>query len=206
MRAEHQTKGRGRQGRGWEAPTGNLSASTLIRLHAGEPSAPTLALVAAIALAETIEAFAGKPTIKWPNDIVIDNAKLSGILLERIDDAVVIGFGINLAHHPNLVDRPTTSLAAAVGHSPDPDAFLVVLAEVLERWIGRWRNAGVGPVRAAWLKRAHPIGAALSLHLPDGEMMTGLFDGLDESGALRLRLADGSCHVIHAADVFLIRD
>jgi BirA family biotin operon repressor/biotin-[acetyl-CoA-carboxylase] ligase len=211
LRAERQTAGRGRQGRAWQSPPGNLLTSTLVRLHAGEPPAPTLALVAAVALAETVEAFAGlAPIIKWPNDLLFPTAtgaaKLSGILLERAGDAVVVGFGVNLAHHPEGLDRPATSLAAATGFAPDPDAVLAVLADAFARWLYRWRAEGLGPIRARWLERAHPAGTALSVHLPDGSRLEGLFDGLDEGGALKLRLADGSAHVIHAADVFLIQD
>ena len=201
MRAAAQTAGRGRQGRDWVSPPGNLYASTLVRLRAGDPPAPTLALVAAVALQEAVAIFGGDAVIKWPNDLLIDGAKLSGILLERHGDAIVVGFGVNLAHHPADID-----LAAATGAAPDPDTLLRVLAESLARWIGRWRSAGLAPVRARWLDRAHPSGTALAARLPDGATIAGLFDGLDEAGALRLRLADGRAHVIHAADIFLIAD
>jgi BirA family transcriptional regulator, biotin operon repressor / biotin---[acetyl-CoA-carboxylase] ligase len=201
LRAERQTGGRGRQGRGWHSPAGNLHASTLVRLRQTDPPAPTLALVAAVALHETAAAHAPLAAImiKWPNDLLVSDAKLAGILLERFEDAVVIGFGANLACHPEDLDRPATDLATLAGAAPEPAAFLEMLAERFGRWLDRWRAEGVGPVRDRWLKVAHPIGTALST--PQGE---GLFDGLDESGALRLRLADGSTRVIHAGDVFLI--
>jgi BirA family biotin operon repressor/biotin-[acetyl-CoA-carboxylase] ligase len=206
LRAEMQSAGRGRQGRGWVSPPGNLYASTLVRLRPGDPPAPTLALVAAVALQEAVATFGEKALIKWPNDLLIGGAKLSGILLERHDDEVVIGFGVNLAHHPADIDRPATSLAAATGAAPHPDVFLPVLTESLARWLGRWRGEGLAPIRTRWLACAHPPGSALAAHLPDGETIHGLFDGLDEAGALRLRLADGRVHVIHAADIFLIAD
>lgn len=206
LRAERQTAGRGRQGRDWVSPPGNLYASTLVRLHPSDPPAPSLALVAAVALAETVEAFGAAPQIKWPNDLLIDGAKLSGILLERAGDAVVVGLGANLAHHPEGIDRPATSLAAILGHAPDADTFLAALADSFARWLYRWRAEGLAPVRARWIEKAHPVGFALTARLPDGTTLEGLFDGLDDMGALRLRLADGQVHVIHAADVFLIRD
>ena len=207
LRAERQTAGRGRQGRVWQSPNGNLFASTLVWIRAGDPPAPTLALVAAVALAEVVEVFAGvQPTIKWPNDLLLGGAKLSGILLERAGDAVVVGFGVNLAYYPTEIDRAATSLAEATGTAPDPDAFLVALAEAFARWLQCWRGVGLAPVRARWLLGAHPVGSALTARLPDGSQFDGLFDGLDESCALKLRLADGTAHVIHAADVFLIQD
>ena len=174
-------------------------------MRSDDPPAATLALVAAVALHEAVSAFAqGQPvTIKWPNDLLASGAKLSGILLERVDDAVVIGFGVNLAHYPEGLDRPVTSLASLIGGSPDPDVFAETLAECFARWLGRWRREGLAPIRARWLLAAHPIGTALSAEA-GGTRVEGLFDGLDEAGALRLRLADGTVHVMHAGDVFLI--
>lgn len=199
LRAERQTGGRGRQGRAWQSPPGNLYASTLVRLTPGDPPAPTLALVAAVALHEAVSLHAGCVQVKWPNDLIVHGAKLAGILLERHDDAVVIGFGVNLAHRPDLPDRPATGIAALAGAAPDPARFAETLAEIFARWLLRWRGEGVAPVRKAWLAAAHPVGTALATS--EGE---GLFDGLDEAGALRLRLPDGTARVIHAGDVFLL--
>ncbi len=235
LRADRQTSGRGRQGRAWESPLGNLYASTLVRMRASDPQAATLALVAAVALDEAVRAFApnlsqpvvssevekrelgtrgrfstsletnGKKmlSIKWPNDLLIDGAKLTGILLERSGDAVVIGMGVNLAHHPEALDRPTTSLAAH-GVTVEPAPFHETLAEMFARWLARWRGEGLAPVRARWIERAHPKGTALSARTGDGAVIDGLFDGLDDNGALILRLAGGGRHVMHAGDVFLI--
>jgi BirA family transcriptional regulator, biotin operon repressor / biotin---[acetyl-CoA-carboxylase] ligase len=231
LRAERQTNGKGRQGRAWDSPPGNLYASTLVRLRPPDPPAATLALVAAVALEEAVRVFLaprhpgeswGLPAtqrtseakdpsfrwgdglrIKWPNDLLIDGAKLSGILLERAGEAVVIGIGVNLAHHPDLPDRPTTSLAAQ-GAPVDPATFLDVLAEAFARWLARWRQEGLDPVRNRWLDSAHPVGTALATHLPDGSRVDGLFEGLDAEGALILREAGGNRRIIHAGDVFLL--
>jgi BirA family biotin operon repressor/biotin-[acetyl-CoA-carboxylase] ligase len=141
--------------------------------------------------------------IKWPNDLLLDGAKLSGILLERSGDAVIVGIGVNLAHHPTDTDRRATSLAEH-GVAPDPADFAETLAEAFARWLGIWRGQGLGAIRARWLERAHPIGTALTARLADGQAIDGLFAGLDSDGALILRLADGSARVIHAGDIFLI--
>jgi len=199
LRAEVQTGGKGRQGRAWMSPPGNLYASTLVRLRPGDPPAPTLALASAVALHEAVSIYTPAVRIKWPNDLLADGAKLAGILLERSGDAVVIGFGVNLAHHPKGLERPVTSLHRLTGAAPEPGTFVELLAETFARWLGRWRGEGVGPIRRAWLADAHPIGTALST--TEGE---GLFDGLDEDGALRLRLPEGTIRTIHAGDVFLI--
>src|SRR3954463_8944234 len=97
LRAGRQTGGRGRQGRAWDSPAGNLHASTLVRLRPEDPPAPSLALAAAIALHEAAAAFAPQAelVVKWPNDLLAGGDKLAGILLEREGDAVVIGFGVN---------------------------------------------------------------------------------------------------------------
>lgn len=195
LRAERQTGGKGRQGRSWQSPPGNLYASTFVRVDPKHPPPPSLALVAAVALHEAVSRFTPRARIKWPNDIVINRAKLAGILLERQGDAVVIGFGVNLAHHPEDLDRPAASLGARVA----PDVLLRRLAACFEAWLERWREEGLAPVRQAWLAAAHPLGTPLASGGTEG-----VFDGLDDTGALRLRLADGSVRVVHAGDVFMI--
>ena len=204
--ADTQTAGRGRMGRAWQSQAGNLYATGLVRLRADDPDAATLALVAAVALYDTVALWvdAAKLRLKWPNDLLSDGAKLSGILLERAGDAVVIGIGVNLAHHPETLDRPVTSLAAVGGMSPEPGIFLETLAETFARWLASWRGDGLAMMRTAWLTRAHVVGTALTANLPDGQRIDGLFDGLTEDCALQLRLADGAVRVIHAGDVFLI--
>ncbi len=202
LRAERQTSGKGRQGRAWDSPAGNLYISTLVRVRPGEPSPATLALVAAVALEEAVSLFGVQPMLKWPNDLLVDGAKLSGILLERVEDAVIIGFGVNLAQHPVDLDRPATSIAVHAP-APEPQVFAEALAEIFARWLSRWRD-GIAPVRDRWLARAHPLDTALTARLADGTSMEGLFGGLDAQGALILRLADGTTRVIHAGDVFLL--
>lgn len=201
LRAERQTAGRGRLGRDWADGQGNLFASTIVRLRPHDPAAHTLTLVAAVALAEAVAAFApAMVAIKWPNDLMVGDAKLSGILLERSGDAVVIGFGVNLASHPDLPDRPTTSLAAQ-GAKVAPDALLAGLAERFAEWLAVWRQGDLSVVRTAWEERAHPVGTPLRVRLPDGGERSGRFGGLDADGALRLIGDDGRTTAVHAGDV-----
>lgn len=206
LRAEVQTGGRGRLGRAWGSPFGNLHASTVVRHGPGDPPAPTLALVAAVALHQLLAAYTGSDRlrVKWPNDLLLGGAKLSGILLEKAGDAVVIGFGVNLAAHPAGLEQAVTSLPAAGIAAPDAGAFVHDLAEAFGHWLSRWRSEGLAPVRARWLTIAHPPGTPLVARGRDGVGVEGLFDGLEPDGALRLRLADGSRHVMHAGDVFML--
>ncbi|WP_299646402.1 biotin--[acetyl-CoA-carboxylase] ligase [Sphingomonas bacterium] len=205
LRAEQQTAGRGRQGRTWVSPPGNLYASTVVRLRDVDLAAATLGFVAAVALEDVVSMLIRRDglMLKWPNDLLIDGAKLSGILLERAEDAVVIGFGVNLAHHPALPDRLTTSLAAQ-GCAVAPAAFVAQLAERLTTWLARWREGSFDSIRGRWLERAHPPGTPLRASLPDGSTVNGSFEDLDAHGALILRLASGERRVIHAGDVFLV--
>ena len=198
--AGRQTAGRGRKGRGWASPPGNLFASGLVSLRPGDPSAPTLALVAAVALADAL-AVSGS-TLKWPNDLLVGKAKLAGILLERQGNQVVVGIGVNLVRHPDLPERPTTSLAA-LGIVRSIETVIAAIIAALDHWLAVWRT-DLAVIRTAWLTRAHPPGTPLSAAAPDGSRTDGRFDGLTEDCALRLALADGSVRVIHAGDVFLI--
>lgn len=175
-----------------------------MRVRPGDPPPASLALVCAVALADTIAGL-GCPTvqIKWPNDLLLDGAKLSGILLERSGDAIVAGFGVNLASHPSIEGRQTASLAGRLWIQASGQLHEHLVAD-FARWLAIWRTAGLAPVIARWQEQAHPIGTELLARLSDGTAVPGAYDGLTPDGALRLRLADGTCRVIHAADVFLV--
>jgi BirA family biotin operon repressor/biotin-[acetyl-CoA-carboxylase] ligase len=201
--ADRQTAGRGRLGRAWGDGLGNFMGSTVVQLRAGDPLAATLALVAGVALAKTIRALA--PAIdfqlKWPNDVLADGAKCSGILLERSGDSVVIGVGVNLVSAPDLPDRATASLAdkgAVIERDRFADALAVAMADAL--W--SWRQEGVESIVRAWLPLGHPVGTPL--HVSE-QALDGYFDGLAPDGALRLRGADGEVMLVHAGDVELRR-
>ncbi|WCT72288.1 biotin--[acetyl-CoA-carboxylase] ligase [Sphingomonas naphthae] len=206
LSAARQTGGRGRSGRPWVSPPGNLYASGLVRLRPGDPAPASLALVAAVALEEVLRALLppdAAPMIKWPNDLLVDGAKIAGILLERRGEAVIVGIGVNLAHHPHDLDRAVTSVAALGGAVAAATDALAMLADAFARQVGVWRGQGLEAVRRAWLERAHKPGTALAARA-EGRLIEGLFDGLDADGALRLRLAGGEVVTIHAGDVFLI--
>jgi BirA family transcriptional regulator, biotin operon repressor / biotin---[acetyl-CoA-carboxylase] ligase len=194
-------------GRRWDSEPGNLFASTLVRLRPGDPPPPTLAFVAALAVYDAVQQIAPETAVqlKWPNDLLSrDGAKLTGMLLERADDAVVVGVGLNLVSHPEGLDRPVTDLRTLGARPPHPQAVVEILADAFVIWLGRWRNAGMPVVAQSWQKVAHPVGTAITANLPDGSVEVGLYAGIDDDGALRLRLADGSIRAIHAADVFLL--
>lgn len=206
LRAERQTAGKGRMGRVWEGAAGNLFASTLVRLAPNDPQPASLAFVAAVAVHEVLSDFVGENAIrlKWPNDIMAAHAKLCGMLLERVDDAVVIGIGINIGSAPDVPDRLTTCLRMLGVETVDAATLLDLVADRFAQWLLRWRTYGLEPVVRAWLARAHAPGTLCMAVLPDGERVEGRFETLDDDGAFIMRLADGTQRAIHAGDVFLI--
>jgi BirA family transcriptional regulator, biotin operon repressor / biotin---[acetyl-CoA-carboxylase] ligase len=206
LRAGFQSAGRGRLGRPWSSLPGNLLTSTIIRLRQTDPAAATLAFAVAVAAHISISKLAPWPAfqIKWPNDILTATGeKLCGILLERCADAVVIGIGVNLAHYPLDTGRAVTSIAALGYPVPSAQDFAKTLAADFADVVNRWRQHGAESILVEWQERAHPKGTSLSVHLPNGKFLNGNYIGLAADGALQLRLADGSIHVVHAADVFL---
>lgn len=206
--AERQTAGRGRQGRAWFDGYGNFMGSTAIHLAASDPAAHTLALVASLALYEAILPLLPDPrilAIKWPNDLMLGGAKLSGILLEREGQTVVLGIGVNLAAAPDLPDRRTAALAD-IGSAPDRELFATILAGHFSRELERWRQFGIEPIRSRWLAAAHPVGTPITVHDGSGERLAGEFAGLSPEGSLLLRLEDGTTRAIHAGDVMLAEE
>jgi BirA family biotin operon repressor/biotin-[acetyl-CoA-carboxylase] ligase len=191
--ARRQTAGRGRDGRGWQSPPGNLYLSLLLRPDAPAREAPAWSLLAAVALAEALEE--GLPDtaalrLKWPNDVMLRGRKLAGVLCEsaaRDDgrlDWLVVGLGANLAVAPPLPDRPTACLAELAA-PPAPEKAACRILHAVEAWRERLRADGPGSLIAAWQSRGPEPDAPLTLRTGAGET-TGRYRGLDRDGALLL--------------------
>jgi BirA family biotin operon repressor/biotin-[acetyl-CoA-carboxylase] ligase len=209
--ALEQTQGRGRRGRSWTSPPGNLYVSLLLRPDVGPAEAAQIGFVAAVALAEMLRPLL--PTglevaLKWPNDVLVGRRKVSGILPEALAadeggriEALVLGIGINVASHPDGTAWPATDLAAA-GVRIGLEGLLERLAASLDHWIGTWRRQGFAPVRARWMELALALGEPVELRL-DGRTLSGRFVEIDPEGALVLAPADGSSpQRIRAGEVF----
>jgi BirA family biotin operon repressor/biotin-[acetyl-CoA-carboxylase] ligase len=189
-----QLAGRGRRGRFWVSPPGNLYMSLLLRPERGAAEAAQLGFAAALAVGEAVVELLPPSAVlgyKWPNDVLVDGHKISGILLEsqaagegRLD-WLVIGIGVNLASFPEASEYPATSLVAAGAAPVAVAALLEAVAGRLLFWYERWLEAGFAPLRAAWLARAQGLGQPIRVRLGDGES-EGRFAGLDEEGALLL--------------------
>lgn len=189
-------------GRPWQMPEGNLAMSGLIRPQPGEGNLAELGFVAALALHDVMAGLVdtARLLLKWPNDVLLDGAKLSGILLEREADVLVLGIGVNIVAAPKLPDRETVSLAA-LGLTIGAADFAERMAAAFAARRAQWRLGGFAAIRADWLARAHPIGTPLFASQQEGRV-AGRFAGLDPDGALRLDGEDGRVHVIHAGDVW----
>jgi BirA family biotin operon repressor/biotin-[acetyl-CoA-carboxylase] ligase len=207
--ARQQTAGRGRRGNEWTSLPGNLYATLLLDEPAPPDHAPELSFVAALATYDAIldcaPALRRKLALKWPNDILCGDAKLTGILIEgeSIEGrlVVVVGIGVNCRHHPPPANHPTTDLAAA-GADVSAEGLFTALSGMMLRRLAQWRRGGgFDLIRADWLERATGIGGELRVRLPSGEF-SGRGEGMDERGRLLVRLADGSLRTVTAGDVF----
>ncbi len=200
--ARAQTAGRGRRGRAWVSPRGNLHVSFLIDPGRPLAEAAQLGFVAAVALVEALSALApGLPfACKWPNDVWLGERKLAGMLLETADPLLVLGIGVDVAEAPDPALVAATSLRAA-GVEVGAEEVLTRLSAALAPWLARWRAQGFAPVRAAWLARARGLGRPIEVRLDD-RVQAGVFAGLDEAGALLLELPGGGIQRVLAGDVF----
>lgn len=208
--AREQTRGRGRHGRIWESPPGNLYASVLLRPDCTVGVSAQLSLIAALALAEALDGLAPsgrEPRLKWPNDVMIGPAKVAGFLLEGAAGAgarsawVIVGSGVNLISCPEDAPYPITSLARAGYGALAPLTVLEAYLDRLATWLERWRADGFEPARRAWLTRAFGIGEEVRLRL-DREEVSGRFLDLTAGGALILQQAGRRPRHIAAGELF----
>jgi len=207
--AARQTAGRGRRGRTWESPSGNLAATLMLRPGRPAGECAQLSFVAAVAACDMLRDFAPGTQIwvKWPNDVLADGHKIAGILLESASqggeppDWLAIGIGANLATHPEGTEYPATSLKALGAPVPSADDALLHLAAHFAKWYDSWRGEGFAAVRDAWLARAAGLGTRIRARLATGET-SGVFEGIDDTGALILRESAGRTRAIAAGEVF----
>jgi BirA family biotin operon repressor/biotin-[acetyl-CoA-carboxylase] ligase len=218
--ARHQESGRGRRGRVWETPYGNLAATLLIVGRHDLRRAATLGFVAGLALADALAATvpnrvsigadaghstAGRFELKWPNDVLADGAKLAGILLESrlLGDgvaAIAIGIGVNVAAHPEGLPYPATSLAA-LGATCDAEPLFSALSDCWASNAAIWSGGdGLAEIRRLWLARAAGLGGEVAVKL-DGDVKRGIFETIDEDGRFVIRDSSGACVAIAAGDV-----
>jgi BirA family biotin operon repressor/biotin-[acetyl-CoA-carboxylase] ligase len=207
--AREQTAGRGRRGRAWRSPRGNLYLSLVLRPDCAPGEAAQLGFVAALAVGATCGGFVPPLTdlhYKWPNDVLLGGRKVSGILIESESDPagrlawLVLGLGLNVAAAPEATAFPATSLRDEGAGDLPVEPVLEALARHFLAWTDRWLADGFAPVRAAWKRRAWRLGEEIHARLPNDELR-GRFEDLDETGALVLETAAGPRRIT-AGEVF----
>ncbi len=220
--SKRQEAGRGRRGRAWETPEGNLAATLLLVPGFDIKAAATLGFVAGLALADALAAVipgrgvsvgvdggtplgGGRFELKWPNDVLADGAKLSGILLESamLDEtrfALAIGIGVNVVAHPQDVPYPATSLAA-LGATCDAETLFIALSDAWVENARIWNEGrGLDAIRERWLKRAAGLGSPVAVRM-EGRVVRGIFETIDEQCRFVIRDEEGNVTTIAAGDV-----
>lgn len=194
----HQLAGRGTHGREWSTPPGNLAVSILKRPKMPIRFAPKAALVTAVALAEALTRMglaAGRIRLKWPNDVMVDGRKISGILLEGQAEGhgvqwLVVGTGVNVLHHPAESRHPATNLAEA-GLITDAETVLAHYLAAFDKWWSRWRRYDFQVVQTAWAARTLHVPGELLRVFHNGETVQARYKGLAADGALVVEGPDG---------------
>lgn len=206
--AGEQTAGRGRRGRAWVSPPGNLHATLLLCEVGPAPHLHELGFVAALCLAEALQACFGvgvreQIRIKWPNDLLFNGAKVAGILAEAEvmangTTAVAIGIGVNCQHCPPDAPYPTTTLAATP--AGDSIRLFAELHRTMKHWLDIWRADGFDPIRQAWETYGFDKGEMISVNVKD-ERIKGTYGGIEPDGALRLDTDQGRL-ILRAGDIY----
>lgn len=207
MQALIQTKGKGRQGRVWTSPMGNLYMSVLLRPDCSADKAGQLSFVAAVALSEAIDTVLADghvKSLKWPNDILVDNKKCAGILLESdLDEggtvkSLAMGMGVNIHAPP----EDAAGLQALSHEITVPvNKFRDVVIEKLQARYRQWKNQGFAPIRKQWLAQAHGLGQPITATIGSKEQK-GIFRDIDENGALIMETPGGDVVSVSAGDVY----
>lgn len=219
--SKRQESGRGRRGRAWATPHGNLAATLLLVPGGDLKLAATLGFVAGLALSDALDAVvpngriaaavdgasAGRNRfeLKWPNDVLASGAKLAGILLESamLEDgrfAVAVGIGVNVVAHPEGLPYPATSLRA-LGSDCDAETLFLALSDAWSQNARLWNEGrGLAAIRQRWLDRAAGLGGEVAVRI-DGNVVRGTFETIDEDCRFVIRRSDGVMLTVAAGDV-----
>jgi BirA family biotin operon repressor/biotin-[acetyl-CoA-carboxylase] ligase len=207
--AERQTSGRGRDGRAWQSPVGGLYMSAVLRPPIPIVDVPPMTLAIGIGLCEAVRTTGAPAVLKWPNDLLVRERKLAGVLVEAQSqgnrlEAVIVGIGVNISGElPEAVVETGITLAEAAGTTIDREAFVERMLAHVERWVDRYVSVGIEPIIPAWQERM-AVGLQARATV-DGASLTGCVAGLDADGALLLRDEDGNVHRVRSGDVEVLR-
>jgi len=212
VRADEQTAGRGRRGRDWSSPVGNFYATACYAFDGPPQDAAKLSFVTAIAVAQALSVYTltSQPSLKWPNDVLLDGRKIAGLLLESKSGHVLVGIGVNLVSHPEGGNIPATHLLEHIDPTAlnsdeaeftGPNGFLAILSRSFDKAFRKHLAYGFSATRADWTELASGLPGPVTVRLPE-ETFAGQAEGLLENGALRVKLENGTIRDVHAGDVF----
>ncbi|MDF2965830.1 MAG: biotin--protein ligase [Rickettsiaceae bacterium] len=211
--AQSQTHGRGRNGRAWLSAKENLFTSILLSPDCKVESLPQLSFVTSLAVHDALSLIckqhkvSASLSLKWPNDILINEAKVAGILLESINvktfkrNYLVIGIGININNKPELEGRTITCLKDILGADIEPGYVFDKVLAYFDLYYKKWQNDGFIDIRKTWLKKAHHLNNVVTIDSGHNRV-SGIFKDIDFSGAIRIKLACGRIYSLHAGEVF----
>ena len=210
LAARQQSAGRGRYERRWiSRPGRDLTFSFLFRTRAGSSRLASLSMAAALAAACAIETFGIPTRTKWPNDILVKDRKVGGILAEQCDvspapgSALVVGMGVNVNSteaETSAIDRPATSMRLEADREFEVAEVLEQVLEALSGWIGRWERGGFTAIRKEWEARCAGLGGVVSVE-EGNDRRSGTLDGFGKEGQLLLRGNDGAVREVWAGDL-----
>ena len=210
VHASEQTHGRGRRGRQWYSPRGNLYFSLILRLPCSTADALGISFVSATAMCDALAGIVSPMTevkVKWPNDILINRRKVSGFLLESSADIngdlrwLIVGVGVNVISFPEETEYPATSLQYEGVIGASPADVLNAFVHHFKRWIDIWENDGFSSIRTAWLNRAIGIGKTVKVRV-SGKVFEGKFLDIADDGSLLVEQETGERLIIMTGDVF----
>jgi len=200
--AREQTQGRGRLDREWFSSTGeNLTFSIFLRGSYDRRKLPAASMAAAVAVTELLEAEGLKPSLKWPNDVLVDGKKICGILSEGIAEGVIIGIGLNVnMQNAEHIDQPATSVLIETGKRRDIDELLGKLLKRLSVRLDEWAQGGFFAIRKNWEAKVPDIGEVVTVR-DGGTVQSGILAGFGLDGELLLRADDGTVLSIWAGEL-----
>ena len=210
--ASKQNNGKGRTGSNWVSEEGNLYLSIILRPYGKTHTFPQLSFITSLALYDTISALSRENNkssldmkLKWPNDVLVNNHKISGILLEFIShqerEYLVIGVGINVNNNPNLLDRETISLSEIFSKDLDINYVLGIFMSIFHKYYRRWQMDQFGRLKKLWMNRAYKIGEVVTI-VNHNNRISGTFVDINNQGAIRLRLASGQIFTMYEGSLF----
>lgn len=200
VQALSQSSGRGRQGRSWEGPMGNLYLSLALKPDIVPRNAGQIAFVAGMAVYETVRSLLGEDkniALKWPNDVLVDGCKIAGLLIEKHEDFYILGIGLNILAPPDNAAGLQEMSDKRLPVNPVRDMLL----DILSAYITRWEKEGFEVIREQWMRQAAFVNEEIKVRLPQ-ETISGIFKGIDNKGALLLE-TDNQTQRIWSGDVFL---